>query len=337
MSKKNILVGLLALIVLTITAYYFIGNKRSTLSSPQNNFATEDTASIAKIVIEDTYSNKVSLSRPEGHWLVNDSLAVRKEAISFLLQAIHGFKVRGSVANASLELLFKRIAVNHVKVDLYEKGASKPFKTIFISDANTALSGNLALLETEEYGRSEKPFYIHLEGHKGIVKPIFFTNALEWMDTQIFKYPKLEFKSVTVQNFQDPAQSFRIEKSDEGVAIYDIKNLRYLNGMDTLFTYDYLSQYQMVYYEVRDHYLKPEQQDSLKNSQPIYQITVQENNGKSNSIKLFKKPEVIRTIDFDVTEIEEDRDRMYGLYKGNLVLCQKFTFNRILVKLDDFK
>ena len=337
MSKKNILVGLVALIVLTITAYYFIGNKRTTLSGPQKEFATEDTASISKIVIADTYNNSVNLSRPNGTWLVNDSLPVRKEAISFVMQALHGFKVRSSVASASLELLFKRIAVNHVKVDLYEKGDSKPFKSIFISDANPALSGNLALLETARNGRSEKPFYIHLEGHKGIVKPIFFTNELEWMDTRIFRYPKLDFKSVTVQNFQDPAQSFRIEKSDKGVAVYDLKNLKYLDQIDTLYTYDYLNQYQMVYYEVRDHYLKPEQQDSLKTSQPIYQITVKENDGKTNSIKLFKKPEVIRTIDFDVTEIEEDRDRMYGLYKGNLVLCQKFTFNRVLVKLDDFK
>lgn len=335
--NKNLIISVLAIISVGLLAYFLMQNDRTTITSEQSNFATEDTSAIAKIVISDTYGKQVKLSRNESNgWVLNDTLTPRAEAIGFVLEAIHGFKVKSGVAKASLELLFKRIAAMHIKVDLYEADEKKPFKTIYISDSNKELSGNLALLETKS-GRSNTPFYIHLEGHKGIVKPIFFTNELEWMDTRIFKYPNLDFKSITVQNYTAPEQSFKVEKSDNGLAIFDLKNLQYLNGFDTLYAYDYVNQYQKVYYEVRDHYLNETQQDSITNQQPIYQVTVEEKDGSKNSIKLFEKGEVIRTIDFDVKDLEKDRDRMYGLYKGNLVLCQKFTFNRILVNLDNFK
>ncbi len=336
--KKNLILLLALGVVAAIAGYSYFNRSTKSYKDTFADFSIVDTAAIDKVIIADTKGKKIILDRVEGKWTLNDSLPARKDLTDVMLRAFHDIVVQSPVPVAAKNNTIKRLASTHKMVQIFQNGSSTPTKIWYVGDPTPDHFGTTALLELPDDGKSPDPYVVELPWHKGFITPMFFADYIEWMATPVFEYPSLDFNKITLKNFRDPKNSFSVEKVNNDYSLKDITNNKYLSGYDSLFVKDYVSNYKAIYYEVRDKYLTKFQSDSMLTSQPIFQITVNGNNGKTDDIKIFLKWEGIRTVDFDNAPQIYDRDRYYALLNNkHVVLIQKYVFDKLLIRLSDFK
>lgn len=339
--NKRIVFLLLSVIALGALGYWYNNKPKGNIKADQANFAVKDTGSIQKIFIADNEGKTILLSRTEEGWMLNDSIKARKDAVYLILETLPNIKLKAPISRRSIEHMIKRISVNHKKVEIYMEGDEDiPTKTIYISDATKDHYGNLALLETKEYGRAEIPYFIHKQGQKGFLSPIFFTKLLDWVHTSVFEYQDFnEISKIRVDHYDQPEESFELAINNSKMEIKGVETNIILNGYDTLLVQDYVRNYKKVFYEIDDYLLTDQQKDSILKSKPWYRIQVIEDSGDKNEIVLYKKSEPVRTIDFEEEQQQllYDRDRLYGYYQGRFILCQHNTFDKLTYGLSDFR
>lgn len=335
--KKNLRLLLVLALVAGAAAYFYFNRSSKTYQNSFADFSIQDTASVDKIIIADSRGQKIVLTRSGAKWLLNDSLEARPELANLVLRVFKDVIVQSPVGKNAKENTIKRLASVHKMVQIFQDGDSEPTKIWYIGDPTQDHFGTTVLLELPDEGKSPDPYVIEIPWHKGFITPMFMADYKEWMQTPVFVYPDLEFSNVTVSNFIEPSSSFSIEKSGDKLALKDYTN-HYLAGFDTIFVKEYLTNYKKVYYEVDDKYLTPFQTDSMLTSKPIYQISIKENGGKLQEVKIFRKKEEVRTIDFEDNPQEFDRDRYYAVINNKrLVLIQRQVFDKLLLTLEDFK
>lgn len=338
MTRKNII--LLALLaVLAGLAYYFTQKPVSTLSNEVSNFAIKDTASIRKIHLANRYGNEITIERQNnGLWKLNEKYIAREDAVELLLRTFRHMQVKGPVAKTMKANVIKRLAAEHILVEVFTDDMETPEKTYYVGDATMNHLGNFMLLETKEDGRSSEPFIVDDGTATGYLRPRFFTNFDEWRNTNLFRFPNLDIKRIEVEFFDDPTNSFAITYNGENnIELFD-NNLSKVENVDTKLLKDYLVQYKKINFEsFAEEGISPLKLDSIYSSNPFYEIRVFPKNQDPQFITLWKRKLPDQTNKFG-EEIEYDINRMWGkTYNNNLVLCQYFVFDKLLVPRSFFE
>lgn len=335
--KRNLIILLILATVSAGAAYLYFNKKDKTYTDTLADFSISDTAAVDKIIITDTEGRQITLKRGERRWTVNDSLEARFDLTSLILKVFKDIVVQAPLAESAKPNAIKRLAAFHKQVQIFQNGSDTPTKTWYVGDPTQSHFGTIVLLETPEDGKSETPYIIEVPWHNGFITPMFVPDVKAWMQTRVFDYPELEFSKVTVNHYLDPASSFSVEKNNGNYAVKSLQENQYLPMFDTLFVRDYVSLYSAIFYEVKDHYLTQHQTDSLLKSQPIYMISVTEESGKINQVKIFRKMNTEKSEDYEIPP-GYDQNRYYAqLPDKQLVLIQKYSFDKLLIKLSDFK
>jgi hypothetical protein len=338
MTKKNIILFSI-LIVLVIIGFYYKNQPTNTLAGSVSNFAIRDTSSIQKIIIADTYGNKITLERQEiGFWKLNNKYFAKESSLNVLLETISQIKVQSTVSSTMLPNVMRRLAVTHRLVEIYTDDLESPEKTYYVGDATMNHMGTFMLLETKQDGRSSVPFIVEDITSQGYLTPRFFTNVDEWRNTTLFHHPDLDIKRIEVEFFENTEHSFSLANNGiNDIRIYD-HTLKEIEGVNQNIARDYLVQYKKVHFEAyAESNLSHFTIDSITKQTPMCEIRVFPENGKNEHITLWKKDVGIEKTDAYGQTTIYDLDRMWGkTHLNNFVFAQYYTFDRLLISTTYF-
>lgn len=338
MKNNKILLALL-FILITAAVVIYLNNKTETISDiegAKSNFAIKDTASISKIFIADAQGKTVTLTREKNIWMVDGKYVARPDNMRLLMKTFGRIAVKSPVPRSAYNTTIKSIATNGTKVEIYQ-GESKPFKTYYVGGATLDHQGTYMLLESEGV-KSTVPFIMHIPGFYGYLTTRFFTEPEQWRDAVVFKYLPNQIKSIAVNYYETPNQSFRIDSDETGFVIRDYTTNEIVEDVDTNIINKYVSLYASVYYEMIDVESTQEKKDSVIASQPYFSIEVNDFLGGSNKIVAYHMPNYRQTLDKNEEPFLYDVDRMYALLNDDLFLFIQFaTFDQIKLPKAIFK
>jgi len=270
MKKNKILIILLLLALAAVAAYYYFNNKSGTIGEQEgakSDFAIVDTTSINKIFIADAQGKTVTLSKINNVWMVDNKYIARPDNIRLLIKTFGRIAVKSPVPKAAFNTVVKSIATGAIKVEIYQ-GKKLPSKTYYVGGATLDHQGTYMLLETEGV-KSTVPFIMHIPGFYGYLTTRFFTQPEQWRDAIVFKYSPKEIKSIEVNYFESPEESFIIRNTDNKFSISSLGSNEIIKNVDNSILTEYVSRYQKIYYEMIDVESSKERIDSIIASPPF--------------------------------------------------------------------
>ena len=327
--KKLILLAA-SIVILVILGWYASGLMKQKGKSDTEliEFSIEDTTTVDKIIITDAFSNKISLIKTGTEWTEEDGSCVTQENIHFILDAFKNVEFKGYLPENSQEQFKKLMVSQHIKVEIFQDGEWT--KTWYIGPASQDHYGQVMLLDSYEYGKSDKPVMMKVKGFNGIIDPRFFADRRKWMCTRIFAVPRERIEKVEVTYYEDPVLSFSVTQKGNNVSVY--QQGRKLQNVDTAMIYRYLNAYRKVHFELANFELDKQELDSLKRSRPFATLKLTEKGGKSTKLSMFRiQSEDKQVNDFgDVVSIDINKF-WCELPNGQVVKCQYFVFNPLIM------
>ena len=294
-----------------------------------SDFAVNDTASVDKIFIADKDGNSALLERTKArYWTLNGTYFARKDAVDLLLKTFKRARVQRPVPRAELENVNRLLAGRGKKVEIYQ-GGDRPVKTWYIGTATQSHTGTYMVLADENGQLAEEPFIVHLEGFTGFLSTRFFTEEREWRYTGVFDYPGSSLEKVEVE-LVEQGKVYSIATDTSGAISVD--GGRLANRMDTLFWQDRFNLFRKVHLETYNNHLTEAAQDSILNTAtPAFKLRAwSKRDTAPNEIELYWKAPISDTYDDNGNLNEWDGSRMYAVYKGEVVLVQRFVFDPLL-------
>ena len=330
MKSNKILIAVLVILV-ALTLFFIAKNDKGTIKEiegAKTDFAIEDTASITKIFIADAKGQTVTLSKQKNVWMVDNKYIARPDNIRLLMKTFSRIEVKAPVPRAAMNNKIKDLATSATKVEIFV-GEDKPVKTYYVGGPTLDHQGTYMLLESEGV-KSSVPFVMYIPGFYGYLTTRFFTEPTQWRDAIVFKYMPNEIKSISVEYFETPTQSFIIENENDQFVLKDFETKNIVSGADTADLKQYVSLYQKIYYEMIDIESTPEKIDSVISSKPYFTIEVQDFIGGKNKIVAYHMPNFRQVLDKNEEPFEYDVDRMYAYLNDDLfVFIQFATFDQI--------
>ncbi len=326
--KKKIQI-VIVLILVVVVGYFTITGQNGSIKKELRDFAVEDTASVNKLFLVDKQNNSILLERKNGYWTVNKDYEARQDLVDLLLKTLHRIKVKEPVAKAAHDNVVKNLAVKSTKVEIYQN--DKFIKTIYVGGPTMDSYGTYMILEN-----SSRPFIMEIPGFRGYLSTRFSTMEIEWRTQLVFRIPLNEIKQVTIENFIDKSESFKVTHNDNSYELFDYSN-KQIADFDTLKVKQFLMEFRQKNFNKYIEDVPQEWQDSIIESKPMYIITVKKSSGKKQWVKAFNKPGWGK-LNFFGEELSTDPDNFFMLMdNGDFVYAQYYSFDPILKKISDFE
>ena len=174
MKKTNLILAILIAVLAVVSILIYIFSHRD----PQRtlrDFAVEDTASITRIFLANKSGSSVTLDRAEDHWTVNGIYTARRDFVNNLLTTIKKIEVSSPVSSAKLERVMKDLAVQGIKVQIYQNGEIA--KTYYVGGVTEDNNGAYMILEN-----SDTPFILSRPGFTGYLTVHYLPELSEWRE-----------------------------------------------------------------------------------------------------------------------------------------------------------
>jgi len=339
--KKNRVIIIVVLVLAIAAAVLYFTRSDMTFQSALTEFAVTDTASVTRIFMSDKNNNMVTLSKEEnGNWKVNDKYLASKFNIDMLLQTMFNLAVKEPVAQAAHNTVIRELAVNSVKVEIYQEvyridmfntvrwfPHEKLTKVFYVGGATQSNRGSYMLMEG-----SSVPFVIYIPGFRGFVSPRFTPMTYAWRDYTIFKKEFPQIASVKVEIPVRENESYVITNNNNmSVSLYSYPEMEPVPGFDTSAALNFLTGFRNLNFEGILSEIDVPGKDSILSSTPFTIITVTDTGGISRTVKTFFR-EGYGEEDINGNEIRYDLDRFYALVNDgeDFVLAQYFAFDKVL-------
>ncbi|MCO5258954.1 MAG: hypothetical protein M9916_02305 [Crocinitomicaceae bacterium] len=304
-----------------------INNSGSSVESELIEFAINDVEKIDRIVITDNFGRTMDLRLPKGakEWTDKDGNCVQQEGVFYILDACKKIEFKGYLTDGGVETTKKMMLTQHTKVEYYINGSWS--KTWYLGPASKDHLGQIMLLDSKELGMSDKPVIMSIKGMYGIIDPRFYADPLKWRCSQIFSIQPDEIKKVEVTYPLEPARSFSVENFGNKRFTVKQQNIP-LAAVDTQYVMLYLNKFKKVHFEMPNYILNDKQVDSVKKSSPFCILKIDQTNGKSSTMRMFRiQAEEPKINEFGLP-VSYEIDRFWGeLPTGELVKCQYFVFD----------
>lgn len=354
MKKKTIYIILAAMLL--VGCLLLILAKTGTIGKKEpmsDIFAVKDTNNITKIFIADMNGEYSLLTRRDDGWYVQDSVKAMTVKVNDLLSTIHNVTLRQTVAKTAQSNINKMMSVNAVKVEIYQKAPKFkllgiPFftkernvKTYYMGPSTMDNIANYAILEG-----FDEPCIVHIPGFRGFLTPFYAFNPVDWYSCDLFSTKITRIQSLLVEDFENPEESFYVEKS--GPRFFNLYNIHkeLITDYDTAKLLDMLAEYRDKNYEVYVTGMSDRAKDSILRYNHFKTITLTDVNGEKTTLDMYRKMEpdpyyLDAIIGREELEQEEpyNRDKFYAVLNGNtkdLVQCQYYHFDRQNQPLSNF-
>ena len=141
--------------------------------------------------------------------------------------------------------------------------------------------------------------------------------------------PSLSLTSISARPLDDVGRAATLEWSPDGETLTASGDLQWLEVPQGVLRDQWLRMCD-VHIETWDSHLSPQQEDSLSQSQPAWNLEVRYKDGRHLPMTLYWKAPIMEEYDLDGTLMEHDGSRMYAIVHGEVALIQTFVFNPIL-------
>ena len=339
--KKNRITIIIFIVLAIVTIFLILQNRQGTLSTKLSEFAVNDTTTITRIFMADMSGNKVLLTKINpGNWVVNDEIKASQPVVGLLLKTMMSLAVKSPVSKAGYNNVIKQLAVNSVKVEIYQQvyriklfnsirlfPHEKLTKVYYVGSATPDNMGTFMLMEG-----SKVPFIVFQPGFRGFVSARFSARLNDWRDHTIFNNRPSEISSIKVEFPQNSNESYLIEKF--GSSRLELKQLTTgakFERYDTLRVVELINAYKFVNFESIISGMDQESIDSITATTPLNIVTLTDTTGKVNVVKTFRLVNDNGDFDEEGNLLPYDRDRLYALINGGkeFVLIQYFVFDPI--------
>src|ERR1039457_4386758 len=119
--KKNRYYIISAMVLALIAITLILSRSGTTFHKSNSAFAIDDTSNVTKIFMADKNNNTLKLTRTEpGKWIVDDKFPGQRATINMLLTTMLDLEVKEPVAMSARNTIIKQLAVNSVKVEIYQ-------------------------------------------------------------------------------------------------------------------------------------------------------------------------------------------------------------------------
>lgn len=329
MKKPIILI--LSLIIVVAGGWFavkLISGKGNSGETQLIEFAVKDVESVDRVVITDPFGQVFEIRKNGEEWTDKDGGCIQQENARFIIDALKNIELKGYLPDNSNQRFINVMSARHIKVEIFQNGEWT--KTWYIGPAAQDHLGQIMLLETEEYGKSDLPVIMKIKGVHGIIEPRFYADQRKWMCTNIFSLPIEQISKVDVRFYDEPARSFSVTKNGTDFHVY--QQGTELQNVDTAMIFRYLHNYKKIHYDLPNYTLNEKQVDSLKKTTPFAVLTVSETNQVTTKLRMFRiKTKAPEQAGMGVVE-DMDRDKFWcELPNGELVKCQYFVFNPLLL------
>ena len=348
MKKKHIyiILAILLTLVCLVIILFKTGVLHSANSVPKSDiFAVKDTSTVTKIFIADMNGEHVLLNRRDGAWYVEDSILAQNSKIKDLLGVISNVTLQQPVAKTAQSNINKMMSVNAIKVEIYQKAPKfklfgidffnkeRKVKTYYMGPATMDNMANFAILE----GYNE-PCIVYIPGFRGFITPFYSFKAVDWYNCDLFSTKITRIKTLTVQDYEHPEESFIVEKS--GPRFFSLFNGQHqpILDYDTIKLLDMLSEYRDLNYELYIVSIEASTKDSILQYNKFKTITLLDVNGQETRLDMYRKLQpdamyldAILEMDEPANDLPYNRDKFYAILNGhteNLLQCQYYHFDR---------
>lgn len=330
MKKNGIIIGLI--IVLGIIAIILVSrNSNSSIKRELRDFAVEDTASVDRIFMVRKDNQQVTLTRVNNHWMVNEKNKARPDAVDILLKTLNRIRVKSPVSASMLDNAVTMLATRNTKVEVYHK--NKLLKTIYVGGATQDQMGTFMMLEG-----SQVPFIVHIPGFVGYLSSRFFVEETSWRSTEIFNYNFDDIRTISVENQDDPKESFKLVASGKNqYSISSPEGIRGPGQLDTLAVKYYISKFEKVNFEFFADSTPQRIKDSLLVAKPYRILTLEDREGRSKKVVAWKRF-AYGKLNAEGNPLIWDDERLWALIDDqSWVVIQFYVFNALFANLSYFE
>jgi hypothetical protein len=333
----------IAFIVLGLIALaLWITQSKTTFKRSLSDFALDDSSNVTKIFMSDKNNNSVKLTKMSpGKWIVNDRYPAQKFNIDLLLKTMLEIEVQQPVAKAAHDNIVKELAVNAVKVEIYQFvyridlfGAIRWFphekltKVYYVGGATQSNDGCFMLME-----HSSVPFVTFEPGFRGFVSPRYSPIEKYWRDYNVFRKTIPEISTVKVEIPATPEYSYEVRNDGSNkFSLISLSDNKEIHDYDTLKMLNFLSGFRNLNYEALINDMDKFRKDSILASQPFIIITLTDTSGVSKTIKTYHKQGPDGQTDPAGNPLPYDLDRLYASVNDgqDFTLIQYFNFDKVL-------
>jgi hypothetical protein len=338
--KKNRFYIIAFIILTLVAASLILTNSKTTFRRALSGFAVDDTSNVTQIFMSDKNNNSLKLTRePDGKWMVNDRYPAQKYNIDMLLGTMLDLQVKEPVAKAAHNNIIRELAVNSVKVEIYQRvyrirflglrlfPHEKLTRVYYVGGATQDNRGTFMLMEY-----SSEPFVVYLPGFRGFVSPRYSPIEKYWRDYTIFKKDPRAIASVSVEYPSNPMYSFTvINRKGSGPEVIRKIDNQVISDYDTLKVWSFLTAFRDVNFEALLNDLDAHVRDSVLASTPFCIITMKDTAGVVSTVRTFHKKAEPGSAEYYGREVPYDLDRLYAQVNNgrDFVLIQFFVFDKI--------
>lgn len=346
--KKNKKIIIVFLVLAIVAIALWVTRSPNTFRRSLSNFRLDDSTSVTRIFMSDKNNNTVLLTKQApGKWIVNDKYPAQRLTVEMLLKTLVDIEVSSPVAKAAQDNIIRELAVNSVKVEIYQQvyrvtlfglvqwwPHEKLTKVYYVGGATPDNQGSFMLME-----HSTEPYVVYLPGFRGFVSPRYSPIEKNWRDYNVFKTQITEISRVKVEIPESPDQSFEVRNNgNDRFTVYTLKNEQPLAGYDTLKLLNFLSGFRSLNYEALINDMDKHRKDSILASTPFIIISLTDKKGESRTIKTYHKAGPPGQMDPQGRALPYDLDRLYALVNDgqDFTLIQYFNFDKVLRPLHFF-
>jgi hypothetical protein len=339
-KNRNILIVFILLALIAIVLW--LTQTTTTFRRSLSDFKLNDTSSVTRIFMADKNNNNVTLTRlASDKWMVNDKYPGQNYTIDLLLKTMANLEVLQPVGRAAHDNIIKELAVNAVKVEIYQMvyridlfGLIRWFKhekltkVYYVGGATQSNQGCFMLMQ-----HSADPFIVYLPGFRGFVSPRYSPIEKYWRDYNVFRKTIPEIARVTVETPETPDYSYEVRNNGNNkFALISLKDNQEIKNYDTLKLLNFLSGFRSLNYEALLNDMDKARKDSILGSLPFIIITLTDTSGVSTSIKTFHKKGPDGQTDPQGIPLPYDLDRLYASVNNgqDFTIIQYFTFDKVL-------
>lgn len=332
--KKNLIGGLIVLLLAVAAFLLYKSNSNSTIKEELKDFAIKDTASITKIFLADKNNNKSLLvKQSNGKWQLNGKYEARPDAIKTLLETIKEVTVKAPVGKASFNTIIKQLASTGRKIEIY--AGEDLLKTYYVGDPTDDNLGTYMMIEN-----SSRPFICWISGFNGYLTSRYIVQEEEWKSKIFANYRLNEISSVKIDYFREPQNSFELLNKNKLFSIKKVVDNTNLENLDTLLVAEYLMGFQKIGYSAHLDFIKQEKKDSILRNQPLIKLEITTNLGKKIKVTGYPKKAPEGNVDYNGKPFQFDPDVMYAYFgddKTDWYTLQFYAMDKILKPVSYFE
>ncbi|MEI7499954.1 MAG: hypothetical protein WCK84_05840 [Bacteroidota bacterium] len=339
-KNRSIFIAFLSLALIALALW--LTQSRTTFRRSLSDFALDDSSNVTMIFLSDKNNNSVKLTKlSPGKWMVNDKYQAQKLNVELLLKTMLEIAVQQPVAKAAHDNIVKELAVNAVKVEIYQFvyridlfGLIRWFphekltKVYYVGGATQSNESCFMLME-----HSSVPFMIFQPGFRGFVSPRYSPIEKYWRDYNVFRTAIPEIATVRVEVPGRADYSYEVRnRGNNSFSMISLSDNKEIPEYDTLKLLNFLSGFRNLNYETLLNDMDKTRKDSILASQPFIIITLTDTSGISKTITTFHKQGAAGQTDPEGNPLPYDLDRLYAsVNQGkDFTLIQYFSFEKVL-------